>query len=334
MKKILSLLLALTVILSAAALSFSASAEQLSLGNDVLDARFLDGKCPGELDYVYYQPQAKKGVKYPLMIWLHGAKSGDRPRAQLEWYRFSNWASDEYQSRFANAGGAYLLAPRSSKDIAHNWYEAICGDLKATIDYFISLHPDIDTSRIYISGYSTGGSMTWHMVTRYPDFFAAAMPIASLYNPTQAEIAKLSNTSIWLFSCDKDFYTSARTGTVEKTMNTLKEITNRPLGIRHTAFTEAVWESDRKQDAFDKEHYIWGAVTNDMFMDTGEEFYYSRTYDGTGSRISFTRPNGIISWLSLQTNEKTGDGASISFFERIIGLFKDIINMLLSLFGI
>lgn len=132
--------MSLLVLMSCLVLSFTASAEQLSVGNDVLDARFLDGECPGELDYVYYQPEAKKGVKYPLVIWLHGAKSGDKPRAQLEWYRFSNWASKEYQSRFENAGGAYLLAPRSSKDPAHNWYDAITGDLKATIDYFISLH--------------------------------------------------------------------------------------------------------------------------------------------------------------------------------------------------
>ncbi len=334
MKKILSVFLCMCVIFSLFTLSFTASAEQLSVGNDVLDARFLDGKCPGELDYVYYQPEAKEGVKYPLMIWLHGAKSGDKPRAQLEWYRFSNWASDEYQARFKNAGGAYLLAPRSSKDIAHNWYEAICGDLKATIDYFISLHPDIDTSRIYISGYSTGGSMTWHMVTKYPDFFAAAMPIASLYNPTSAEIAKLRNTSIWLFSCDKDFYTSARTATVGKTFDALREITNRPMGIRHTAFTEAIWESNRKQDAFDKEHYIWGAVTNDMFMDTGEQFYYSRTYDGTGSKITMSRPDGIISWLSLQTNEKTGEDVKMSFFEKIAAFFRTLINKLFSLFGV
>lgn len=334
MKKTISLLLSLMIIFSCFALSFTANAELLSVGNDVLDARFLDGKCPGELDYVYYKPAEKEGTKYPLVIWLHGAKSGDKPRAQLDWYRFSNWASDEYQARFKNAGGAYLLAPRSSKDVAHNWYETIHSDLKATIDYFISLHDDIDTSRIYISGYSTGGSMTWHMVTHYPDFFAAAMPIASLYNPTISELSKLSNTSIWIFSCDKDFYTSARTEVAKKSVNTLKEITNRPSGIRHTAFTEAIWESNRKQDAIDKEHYIWGAVTNDMFMDTGEQFYYSRTYDGTGETITFQRPDGIISWLSLQTNEKNGEDFTRSFFQKIMDFFKDIINKLLSMFGI
>ena len=334
MKKTLSFMLAVLILMSCAAMSFVASAETLSIGNDVLDTWFLDGECPGELDYVYYAPETEKDTKYPLMIWLHGAKSGDEPRAQLDWYRFSNWASPEYQARFENAGGSFLLAPRSSKDITHNWYETGCASLKATIDYFISLYSDkIDTSRIYISGYSTGGSMVWHMVTKYPDFFAAAMPIASLYNPTTNEIAKLNDTSIWLFSCDKDYYPTATTSMAEVTYDYLTTITNRPEGIRHTAFTEAVWATNIKQNAIDKEHYIWGAVTNDMFMDSGEQYYYSRTVDGTGKEITFAIPNGIISWLSLQTNEKSGEEVSLTFFEKLVAWFRDIFNKLLALLG-
>ena len=335
MKKILSVIMCALMLMPFASIGLTASAESLSIGNDVLDSWFLDGECPGKLDYVYYAPETQEGTKYPLMIWLHGAKSGDAPRAQLEWYRFSNWASPEYQSRFENAGGAFLLAPRSSKDIAHNWYETICSDLKATIDYFISLYADkIDTSRIYIGGYSTGGSMVWHMVTKYPDFFAAAMPIASLYNPTAGEISKLSNTSIWMFSCDKDFYASATTSMTEVSFDNLKAITNRPDGIRLTAFTEAVLASGVKKGSYDEEHYIWCAVTNDMFMDSGEQYWYSRTVDGNGDKITFRSPNGLISWLSLQTNEKTDEDVRLSFFEKIIASIRDFFNRILAIFGL
>ena len=335
MIKFISVLMCVLTVMPFMGLIFTAGAETLSLGNDVLDSYFLDGECPGELDYVYFEPDVKGNTKYPLMIWLHGAKSGDKKRAQLEWYRFSNWASPEYQSRFKNAGGAFLLAPRSSKDPTHNWYETGCSSLKATIDYFISLYSDvIDTSRIYISGYSTGGSMVWHMVTKYPDFFAAAMPIASLYNPSTIEMNGLSDTSIWIFSCDKDFYTSAATSVAKVNFNYLCDITNRPDGVRHTSFTEAVWASGYKQNAYDKEHYIWGAVTNDMFMDDGTQFAYSTTVDGKGNNISFKIPNGIISWLSLQTNKKAENGKQLSFFEKLIAFVKDLMNKILGLFGI
>lgn len=335
MKKIISVFLSVLMLMSCLSLGLIAQAETLSVGNDVLDTWFLDGKCPDQLDYVYYAPETKGNTKYPLVIWLHGAKSGDKPRAQLEWYRFSNWASPEYQARFENAGGAFLLAPRSSKDPAHNWYDTGCGALKATIDYFISLYSDkIDTTRIYISGYSTGGSMVWHMVTKYPDFFAAAMPIASIYNPTSGEIAKLSNTSIWMFSCDKDFYTSAATAMTRINFNNLKDITNRPDGIRLTSFKEAVWPSNTKQNAHDKEHYIWGAVTNDMFMDSGEQYYHSTTVDASGKTITFENPNGIISWLSRQTNIKTADDVELSFFQKLANFFSTLFEKILGMFGI
>lgn len=334
MKKTVSIIMCVLMLLPFVTMSFSASAETLSLGNDILDSYFLDGECPGELDYVYYEPETKGDTKYPLMIWLHGAKSGDKPRAQLEWYRFSNWASPEYQSRFQNAGGAFLLAPRSSKDLAHNWYESYCGTLKRTIDYFISLHSDkIDTSRIYISGYSTGGSMTWHMVTKYPGFFAAAMPIASLYNPTAGEIAKLSDTSIWMFSCDKDYYLSAATSMAKTNLEELKKVTNRPYGVRLTSFSQAVFADNTKHHSLDKEHFIWCAVTNDMFMDTGEQYYYSSTVDALGNKISFATPNGVISWLSLQTNEKTGSTSKLNFLQKMIAFFRDFFNKILAFFG-
>ncbi len=332
MKKTIAIVMSLLTVFSLFGLTVSA--ETLSVGNDVLDSRFLDGECPGGLDYVYYEPETKKGEKYPLMIWLHGAKSGDKPRAQLEWYRFSNWASDEYQSRFYGSEGAFLLAPRSSRDIAHNWYETGCSTLKKTIDYFVSLYADkIDTSRIYISGYSTGGSMVWHMVTKYPDFFAAAMPVASLYNPSTTEMQKLKNTSIWIFSCDKDFYTSAATAVAEENFEYLSSITDRPDGVRMTSFSQAVFADGSKKDALDKEHFIWTAVTNDMIMDNGDQYYYSSTVDADGIEHSFGQGHGVISWLSRQTNEKNTT-SGLSFFEKLAAFFRDFFNKLLGLFGI
>ena len=176
--------------------------------------------------------------------------------------------------------------------------------------------------------------MVWHMVTKYPDFFAAAMPIASLYNPTALEMNGLSDTSIWIFSCDKDFYTSAATPMAKTNFDYLCNITNRPGGIRLTSFTEAVLPDNQKHHSYDKEHYIWCSVTNDMFMNTGEQYYHSTTIDGEGNNISFKIPNGLISWLSRQTNLKEENGKMLSFFEKFIAIIKDFLNKILGLFGV
>ena len=55
--------------------------------------------------------------------------------------------------------------------------------------------------------------------------------------------------------------------------------------------------------------------------------------DGTGKEITFAIPNGIISWLSLQTNEKSGEEVSLTFFEKLVTWFRDIFNKLLALLG-
>jgi len=49
--------------------------------------------------------------------------------------------------------------------------------LKALLDDIIEERGDVDTSRIYITGLSMGGYGTWSMISHYPDFFAAAIPI-------------------------------------------------------------------------------------------------------------------------------------------------------------
>ncbi|WP_198000413.1 prolyl oligopeptidase family serine peptidase [Gimesia alba] len=42
----------------------------------------------------------------------------------------------------------------------------------------------VDNNRIYITGYSMGGYVTWSMIARYPDLFAAASPICGCGDPT------------------------------------------------------------------------------------------------------------------------------------------------------
>ena len=48
--------------------------------------------------------------------------------------------------------------------------------LKAAIDDFIAQHRDtIDTTRIYIGGFSMGGKMTLKMTIAYPSFFCGCV---------------------------------------------------------------------------------------------------------------------------------------------------------------
>jgi pimeloyl-ACP methyl ester carboxylesterase len=45
----------------------------------------------------------------------------------------------------------------------------------------------IDRERVLVTGYSIGANGVWHFVSRHPDFFTAALPIAGGPNPDYAE---------------------------------------------------------------------------------------------------------------------------------------------------
>lgn len=339
MKKTLLIILSLALILPM--FSFTAFAIPLSAGTAALDAEFNDGAPEGLYDYVDFSPV--KGdddqTKYPIFIWLHGMNSGKFPRAQLQWYEFSNWASDEYQARFENAGGCFLLAVRSNENV-NTWEPSMCSKLKATIDYYIYLNRDnVDTNRIYISGYSTGGTMVWDMLSAYSDFFAAALPLASIYQPSPSTLNKLNDVSVWMFSSDNDYYPLSDSADTRVSYEWLADMSS--ADIRFTYFSEAVFaDGSKKYDdsgklAKDASHYIWEAVTYDMFMADGVTPYaHSTTIDKNGNKVVFNNPEeGVISWLSQQTRENAGNSGGIAnFFQTIKRFFKLIFGYIKALF--
>ena len=341
MKKSLSLLLSL--LLLALTLSSAAYALPLADGTAALNRQFKNGQY-GDYDYVYFSP-VKDGVdetKYPLMVWLHGRNSGGYARAQLERYEFSNWASDEYQARFENAGGCFLLAPRAAVGDKNEWDNSNRADLKAIIDEFIAQNSaNVDVSRVYIAGYSTGGSMVWNMLTAYPGFFAAGLPLAAITQPTVSGLNKLTDTSVWIFTSDNDPYIINETDDVKPNFDYLCGISNRPEGLRMTSFSQAVFadgtkKMDGNKPADDAEHYIWESVTYDMFMADGVTPYrYATTVNDQGEKITFTPGCALIEWLSRQTNG-TGGAAKTDlltrlrlFFQRLLKLIREMYSFLL-----
>ena len=346
MKKRISVVLAVIFVL----LTFSVGAAALPLnaGTSRLNAQFRDGAVNGGYDYAAFSPVKGENdtTKYPLLVWLHGRQSGAFPRAQLQRYEFSNWASDEYQARFANAGGCFLFAPRESRSGNNDWDSSYCATLKRTIDAYIAENAaHIDTDRIYIAGYSTGGSMTWDMLTAYPDFFAAGMPLAAIYQPgTAAKTEKLKDVSLWIFTSDRDPYLINETADVRPTFNYLAGISGNKAGLRMTSFSEAFFADGSKKTEYqngktvvadDAEHYIWEAVTYDMFMADGVTPYVCATTIGAdGKTLDLSLPgDGVISWLSMQSRSNEKPDQNLSFLQKLRLLFERFFAMLREFFG-
>lgn len=332
MKKVISVFLCLLMLMSVLALG--ASAASLSQGTEAIRATFEEGKTV--LDYVYFSPVKGENddTKYPLVLWLHGNSSGDYPGHQLVNTDIHKFASDEYQARFKDAGGAFLLLPRDATTDASLAWDGKIDDAKETLDLFIEEYQDnIDISRIYVGGNSMGGKGVYKIAAGYPGVFAAIFPISPVYIPTTSEANALADTAVWIFSNDNDRYPQLSVSSVKSVFNKIVNASYAPENCRRSSFSE-YYRPDGSTDSKEV-HNTWTPVLNDLFMNNGEEYYAMTTVDGTGRTINLTYPEGFISWLSSQSLEEgTVASSNINFFTRIIEFFTNIINALISIFGL
>ena len=67
---------------------------------------------------------------------------------------------------------------------------------------FVQNKYKIDERRIYLTGLSLGGFGTWSLAARYPDKWAAIVPICGGGNPEWAE--KIKHIPVWCFHGDQD----------------------------------------------------------------------------------------------------------------------------------
>lgn len=290
MKKIISVLLvAVMVALTLCPLSASA-AKSIASGKDALSSQWETGSSNG-ISYKAFTPDnANSGKKFPLVVLLHGKYSGSSNGEQVTETDFWRWSSAEFQARFKESGGAYILMPRCPGGDSSSWsVESHHSDLKKLIDSFISAHASsIDTQRIYLGGWSKGGAGTVKMAVNYPDFFAALIVIAPHYTVNESHLKALSNTPIWLVACKDDI--TATYATMSKAFwNTLKDTTNVPSSCRFTTF--------EKYNYYDtSSHYVHHAVGYDLLNQPGDCGMY--TQDAKGNTVSINEGSTIISWLS------------------------------------
>lgn len=121
-----------------------------------------------------------------LVVYLHGgsSKGNDNEKQLLE------PGTDSIARYLENHGiNAIFLIPQCPTD--KSWGGPMNTVLKAMIDRYAS-EGVADANRIYIFGGSMGGTGTWGMLSAYPNFFAAAMPVAA--NPSKTVVENVATT--------------------------------------------------------------------------------------------------------------------------------------------
>ncbi len=160
--------------------------EAVSTREDSPQEAFAPGRFEGSngVRLVYrLLPPPKPGERAPLVVMLHGSGAiGDDNRAQLGDFSLA-WAQPEIRHWFP----AYVLLPQFPARTA----DYSSGELPASIarpplDAALELVDSIcrtlpiDQDRVYVVGFSMGGSAAWHALLRRPNRFAAMVSIAGV----------------------------------------------------------------------------------------------------------------------------------------------------------
>jgi len=170
-----------------------------------------------DMPYRLYVPENYDTSKsYPLVLFLHGGgeRGTDNEKQILANDGAVIWAAPENQAKHP----AFVLAPQArnvhdggfgitrdtNNNISLNRVFEFSQDLGTAYDILQKVRSEynIDSNRLYSTGLSQGGFGTFNLNLKYPDLFAAMVPIAGGGDPAQA--FKLVNKPIWAFHAVDD----------------------------------------------------------------------------------------------------------------------------------
>lgn len=141
--------------------------------------------------YLFYVPPGTTAAKRPLVVLLHGGTQS----AEQVWKQTS-------LPHLAAQEGFILLAPNGYH---HHWNDgrgAVVGGKASNADdagYILALvnlmikNYGADASRVFVTGASNGGFMTYKMICEYGEVFAAAAPVIAPLSEYQSQHCPAKN---------------------------------------------------------------------------------------------------------------------------------------------
>ncbi len=149
------------------------------------------------LNYLLYLPETygeNPRQKWPLILYLHGRGERGAVVEMLKKHPLPKLLAEQTDFPFI------VVSPQRSTDAL--WWSDLIDPLNTLLDQVQEIYA-VDSERIYLTGISMGGFGAWEFALRYPDRFAAVVPIAGGYaegsRVTPKDICNLRDVPVWAF---------------------------------------------------------------------------------------------------------------------------------------
>ena len=155
------------------------------------------------LNYRLLRPEVEQeGEKYPLVLFLHGSGERGSDNEKQLFHGSQMWLNPVNRENYP----AFVLVPQCPESGYWAYTDRpssfepnqmpsdvplspVFRTLKELIDTYLAM-PQVDKKRVYVIGLSMGAMGTYDLAVRYPEIFAAAIPICGTVNPTRLSAAK------------------------------------------------------------------------------------------------------------------------------------------------
>jgi predicted peptidase len=203
---------------------------------------------------LFIPPGYNKSVKYPLILWLHGAGGvGTDNLRQIQRDQIPGthiWTTAQNQARHP----AFVVVPQSAMGWDSTEGPSTVSPGKADRQRESQLTPEllqvlalvdslreefhIDPQRLYVAGQSLGGFGTWNLITKKPDIFAAAIVLCGGGSPALAPNAR--HVPIWSFQGDADL--SYFVDSNRRMIEALKKAGGKPRYTEYKGAGHEIWD--------------------------------------------------------------------------------------------
>jgi predicted peptidase len=140
------------------------------------------------------------GNPWPLMLFLHGlGESSNDDLSRVKIHGPPSFVDERPDFPFVVVTPQLPPPPGEMKDVPTAWKPE---PLVQLLDR-VTNELNIDRTRVYCTGLSMGGYGTWRLVAKYPERFAAAVPICGGGDPA-AMAPGLRRVPIWAFHGARD----------------------------------------------------------------------------------------------------------------------------------